>query len=172
MIGPLSLVSQVCADAMIEAASSTPVGCLVEVGVYKGGTAFLLHDLAQRQQRKLYLYDTFTGIPWKSLVDVHDIGEFSDTSVESVQRCCPQAIVCAGIFPASAVEMGPVAFAHLDCDQYRSYQESIEYLSPRMVPGGIIWFDDSTQLYGARLAVMEHFGERVKLHKGKHYVEF
>jgi hypothetical protein len=142
------------------------------VGVYKGGTAHLLHQLAMMQGRILYLYDTFSGIPWKSLVDMHEIGEFSDTSLAEVQSICPEAVITPGIFPASAIDMEPVAFAHLDCDQYRSYQESIEYLSPRMVPGGVLWFDDSTSLYGARLAVMEHFSDRLKVHKGKHYVEF
>jgi hypothetical protein len=169
---PLSLVSQETVNGMVELACRTPPGCFVEVGVYQGGTATILHQLAADLQRTLYLYDTFTGIPWKSLVDVHDIGDFADTSLEAVREHCPDAVITAGIFPASAVEMGPIAFAHLDCDQYRSYQESIDYLAPRMTPGGIMWFDDSNHLYGARLAVMDALGDRVKVHAGKHYVEF
>jgi O-methyltransferase len=171
-MGPLSLVSQATVDAMVEMARGTPPGCFVEVGVYQGGTATILHQLAAEQHRILYLYDTFTGIPWKSLVDEHEIGDFSDTSIEQVRLHCPQAMIVAGVFPASAIEMEPIAFAHLDCDQYRSYQESIEYLTPRMAPGGIMWFDDSTHLYGARLAVMDAMGDRIKSYKGKHYVEF
>jgi hypothetical protein len=170
--GPMSLISQATADAMIELATKTPPGCFVEVGVYQGGSARVLYDLALSQQRTLYLYDTFTGIPWKAVVDEHDIGEYGDTSLDEVKAHCPNAVITAGIFPHSAVEMGPVAFVHLDCDQYRSYQESIEYLAPKMIRGGIMWFDDSMALYGARLAVMDALGDRVQLYKGKHYVEF
>jgi len=169
---PPSLVRQASADAMLELAQGTPQGCFVEVGVYKGGTAVLLHDLAQRQQRDLFLYDTFTGIPYKAVVDEHEIGDFADTSVDEVRQCCPCAIIVPGIFPQSAVYMGPVAFAHIDCDQYQAHCESIEFLLPKMVRGGVIWFDDSTALYGARLAVMSSdLGGSVQLYKGKHYVE-
>ena len=166
------MLTQETVDALVHVASSTPPGCLVEVGVYKGGSAAMLHCLAVEQHRALYLYDTFAGIPYKAVVDEHEIGEFSDTSVEEVREHCPHAIITVGIFPDSAVEMGPIAFVHLDCDQYRAYQESIEYLAPRMTPGGIMWFDDTTNLYGARLAVMDALGDRLKMHKGKHYVEF
>lgn len=172
MIGPVSLVSQHSADGMLEMAVRTPPGCFVEVGVYKGGTAKLLYDLSERQQRRLYLFDTFTGIPYKSAVDDHEVGDFSDTSVEEVQRHCPRAIVIQGVFPGVLTDLEPVAFAHIDCDQYQSHCDSIEFLLPRMVPGGIMWFDDTTALYGARLAVMSSaVGGSVKLYKGKHYVE-
>lgn len=157
---------------MLELATNTPEGCFIEVGVYKGGTAVLLHELALRQKRALFLYDTFTGIPYKCAVDEHEVGDFSDTSVDLVRQCCPHAVIISGVFPRSAVEMGPVAFAHIDCDQYQSHCDSIEFLVPKMVRGGIIWFDDSTALYGARLAVMSSsIGGSVQLYKGKHYVE-
>ncbi len=84
---------------------------------------------------------------------------------------CPAAVVTAGVFPASAVDMGPLAFVHLDCDQYRSYHEAIEFLLPKMVPGGVMWFDDSPALDGARKAVTEFFGDRLKEAVGKHYAE-
>ena len=40
-------------------------------------------------------------------------------------------------------------FVHLDCDQYKSYKDAIEYLAPRMVPCGVIWCDDVDCLPGA-----------------------
>lgn len=166
-----TLISGEVLEAMLEVASQTPAGALVEVGVYRGGSARALHGLAERQQRVLYLYDTFAGIPYANDIDTHAVGEFSDCDVVSVQNACPSAVITPGIFPESAVEMGPIAFAHLDCDQYRSYHESIDYLLPRMVSGGVLWFDDSTVLRGANLAVTECFGERLKMRAGKHYLE-
>ena len=53
--------------------------------------------------------------------------------------------------------MPPIAFAHLDCDQYRSVKESVEYIKPLMMTGGVIWFDDYGCLPGATKAVDELF---------------
>jgi Macrocin-O-methyltransferase (TylF) len=150
-------------------AAQTPPGCIVEVGVYQGGSALELARLG----RPLFLYDTFTGIPCRAHDDSHQIGDFSDTNLVAVMQRIPEAIVIAGVFPDSAVTMPPVAFAHLDCDQYQSVLESAKFLIPLMLKGGVMWFDDSPCLAGAHRAVTELFGDRVKLsHNQKHYVEF
>lgn len=169
---PFSLVAQSTIAAMISMAADTPAGCFVEVGVYKGGTAWHLDRLAMNQGRMSYLYDTFTGIPYTSPADHHQVGDFNDTDFETVVRMMKVSIVVKGIFPASAVYMPQVAFAHLDCDQYQSIIDSCRYLEPKIVKGGVIWFDDSPVLAGAEKAVMELYGERVQILNGKHYVTF
>lgn len=136
-------------------AAKCPPGCLVEVGVYQGGSAWLLSWLAERQGRELFLYDTFEGIPHKSDVDVHEVGDFADCSYESVCEAIPYARVVQGVFPASAVPMPPVAFAHIDCDQYQSVSESLAFLRPLMVPGGAIVLDDVWCLEGATKALYD-----------------
>lgn len=157
---------------MLEVARATPSGCIVEVGVYKGGTGWFLARLCMDQNRPLFLYDTFTGIPHEDPVDSHHIGDFADTSFETVRALIPRAITIAGVFPRSAVDMPPIAFVHLDCDQYRSVKESAEYLIPRMVRHGVIWLDDSPALAGANQAARELFGDRLQLSEtGKHFVE-
>lgn len=154
---------------LVQTARNTPPGCIVEVGVYQGGSAVELAKLG----RALYLYDTFTGIPYRSEHDSHQIGDFSDTSAQQVQELIPAAVIVVGIFPDVAITMPPVSFAHLDCDQYRSVLESARYLAALMVKGGVMWFDDSPCLAGAARAVMELFGDRAKLSRShKHYVEF
>ena len=45
-------------------AKTTPAGCFVEVGVWKGGSASYLTEVAEQQNREIFLYDTFTGIPF------------------------------------------------------------------------------------------------------------
>lgn len=150
-----SLVSEETAKALATLAQSTPAGAFVEVGVYKGGTAWHLSKAAEEQNRSCYLYDTFTGIPYKASMDHHPVGDFGNTSAQEVKEAIPYATVIEGIFPQSAIEMGPIAFVHLDVDQYQSYQEAFAYFQPRMVKGGIIWCDDVGCLAGADLAFKE-----------------
>lgn len=168
-----SLVGEHVINEMIELARNTPAGCFVEVGVYKGGTAQHLDKLAQEQDRKFYGYDTFTGIPYKSEIDQVPTGTFNETSFDEVQNALPHAFMVKGIFPGSAVEMPPVAFVHIDCDQYQSIKESCLYLEPRMVDGGIMWFDDYGCLRSADAAVNELYAGRIEgAHCGKVFVRF
>jgi O-methyltransferase len=138
-------------------ARSAPDGCFVEVGIYTGGSASILTEIAQEQNRKVFLYDTFEGLPYSSNGDTHQVGEFCYTDYEYIKNALPYANVIKGIFPESAVEMPSVAFAHLDVDQYESYVGCINYLKPKMVKGGIMWFDDY-ELAGAKKAIDELIG--------------
>lgn len=170
----VSLVAPDTAAYMAELAASTPPGVFVEVGVYQGGTAQHLLKVANEQGRTLYLYDTFTGIPFKDEIDSHVVGDFRDVDLEKIRRVLGEAVIVQGIFPGSAVPMEKIAFAHLDCDQYRSVKEASLYLAPLMVEGGIMWFDDYPCLAGAKAAVDEVFGDRVENspHGGKTIVRF
>jgi O-methyltransferase len=151
---------------LIEHARLSPPGAFVEVGVYKGGTASWLTELAREQNRSIYLYDTFEGIPYQGQNDWHKVGDFNDTDYLTVKNSLPYAEVIKGIFPASAVPMSNIAFLHLDCDQYQSVIDSLDYCLELMVPGGIIWFDDvpcQNHLIGhgrngADIAVRERYG--------------
>jgi hypothetical protein len=154
---PHSLVDPEVARAMCKLAQGTPRGCFVEVGVYHGGTAWFLAAVAAQQHRALYLYDTFTGIPYRDdAIDSHHVGDFEDTSLGEVQAAVPYGLCIPGVFPASAVKMGRVAFVHLDCDQYRSYRDALWFLHSYMVPGGVIWCDDADCLNSAGTAVREY----------------
>lgn len=170
---PRSLVGLRTILVMLLCAIDTPPGAYVEVGVYKGGTAWWLARLAEDQRRYLYLYDTFEGQPHAvEGLDKHPVGDFGDTDYDAVRNAIPYADVVKGVFPGSAVEMGKIAFVHLDCDQYQSVKEAVLYLWPRMVAGGVIWFDDSPDLAGAKQAVEELFpADRIQTSVvGKHFV--
>lgn len=172
---PHSLVDPEVARAMCKLAQGTPRGCFVEVGVYHGGTAWFLAQAASQQMRALYLYDTFSGIPYRDdAIDSHQVGDFNDTSIESVQAAITYGLCIPGVFPASAIEMGPVGFAHLDCDQYRSYRDSLWYLHSRMVKGGVIWCDDVDCLQSATRAVEEYCtaSRRPLIRAEKPYIQF
>ena len=172
---PESVVGIDVIEEMCALAATTPSGAFVEVGVYNGGTAWYLAKLAEEQQREIFLYDTFEGIPHYSPEhgDAHRIGDFADTFQSAVERDIPYAVVVPGVFPESAVSMPPVAFVHLDVDQYQSYRDSIILLRTRMVPRGIMWFDDDC-LPGAHLAIIEQFSpdKLIRANCGKLYVKF
>jgi len=168
-----SLVDPGVINAMINRAKQTPPGIFVEVGVYKGGTAWHLCKLAKQQNRKIYLYDTFEGIPYKDPVDSHKIGDFKNTSYEKIVKELPYATVVKGIFPDSAVEMEDISFVHFDCDQYKSIIDGVSYLRSKMIKGGVMWFDDYAVLKGATKAIYELFSkEQINIDYTKAYVVF
>jgi O-methyltransferase len=174
---PQSLVGPHVIEELVKVASTTPQGCIVEVGVFKGGTAWYLSQIAEKQHRQIFLFDTFTGIPYKGEFDPITPGTFNETSFEEVQQAIPYAKVVQGIFPQSVekqeINLPDVAFVHLDCDQYQSIIESAKFLSPLMVKGGIMWFDDYGCLEGATRAVEELFKGRIEEAAcGKVFVRF
>ena len=164
---PPSLIEQGHINRMCLIAMGCPSGCFVEVGVFQGGSACYLAEVAKEQDRKIYLYDTFEGIPYQGKLDKHIVGDFNETDYEVIKRLIPYATVVKGIFPQSMVAMEPIAFCHLDVDQYQSYMEAFEVLVPQMVPGGAMILDDYDHLAGATAAADEFFGkDRIILHPG------
>lgn len=157
---------------MIGLAKDAPEGCFVEFGVFKGGTAWHLAKVAREKKAPLYLYDTFSGMPFQDAGDEFEKGSFSSTSVEEIKGLIPDAILCPGVFPASLATMPPIAFCHLDCDQYQSYKDAWRVLSPLMAKGGVMVMDDYPVISAAKRAVDEDCGDRVSIELGKGVVRF
>lgn len=135
-----TLLSREAWATLVFLASRSPPGAFVEIGVYKGGTAWTLAQFG----RPLYLYDTFEGHPESCLIEPesHYKGRFSDTSAEAIQEAIPAAHVIKGMFPQSLVRMPLVGFCHADVDTYQSTVSVLENMIPRMAPSGMILFDD------------------------------
>lgn len=155
LIGPDTLLGEEALNSLLAEAWNSPPGCIVEFGVYKGGSAWHLARVAQAQGRELHLYDTFEGIPYREEFDNHLVGDFNDTDYEAVCRAIPYAKIHKGVFPETLVDMPPIAFAHIDADQYQSVKAAIEVLGPLMVKGGSMIFDDVPCLRGATKALDE-----------------
>jgi hypothetical protein len=119
-------------------------GVVVELGVYQGGA---LKKMAEAVPEKwCYGFDTFSGQPedsWRE-GDFHKPGEFADTSLDGVWSEMPgNVVLMPGWFPDSAAGFDqPITFAHVDMDLEKSTEDAIDWLKPRMVPGGIVVFDD------------------------------
>ncbi len=158
-------------------------GHYVEAGVALGGSAILLARL-KPEATPLTLYDVFGLIPppgEKDDSDAHDryaviasggsagLGGdtyygYLDHLLERVKANLRQFDIdldrdavdlVSGDFEDTLHPGGPIAFAHVDCDWYRSVRTCIERLVPLVSPGGVIVFDDYESYSGCRRAVDE-----------------
>lgn len=180
MSAPATLLVEGAVDAMLELAYRTPVhGVIVEVGVYKGGSAWYLAQLASKRQVELHLFDTFSGIPEKSSIDTHDIGDFGDTHlkdvVEALKDVADLVEYHVGVFPFTIPPewfgCDPfISFIHADADQHATTATIARMAKNLLLPGGIVLFDDYGCLDGATRAVNEAFNVEIQLTpQGKAY---
>ena len=133
-----------------------PNGPVVEVGVYRGGSALALSS--ELRGRELHLFDTFKGIPEKTPhLDGIDVGHFSDVSLDEVKALLPFAHFHVGFFPDTLPDdLTDLSFVHIDCDQYETCKNAIEKLWPRLLPGGVMAFDDYP-FQGIKKAIHDYF---------------
>ncbi len=144
-------------------------GDFAELGVYRGGTALLVALARVPPGRALHLFDTFAGMPRTDpTLDRHRAGDFADTAEADV-RALLEGQACVhfhvGYFPDTAAGLAGrrFAFVHVDADIYRSVADACAFFYPRLVPGGVMVFDDYgfPSCPGARAAVDEFFaGQR------------
>lgn len=135
-------------------------GDIVEIGVWRGGTAKALAEVAPG--RFVHLFDTFSGMPQpKHGTDIHEIGDFSDTSLASVESALngfKNIKLYPGLFPETMPEAMPrICFLHLDADIYQSTKDGLEKFFPLLNVGGVILIDDygRTSCPGVKVAVDE-----------------
>jgi hypothetical protein len=150
-------------------------GNIMECGAARGGSSALL-GIALRNtasSRTLWVLDTFEGIPAPTSADpdqeiaAHYTGSFCG-NMEDVASLLdrvgilPKAHLIKGRFEETVpqIDPGPLAVLHIDGDWYGSVRVCLEYLYDRVVPGGIIQFDDYGHWQGARKAVDEFLAVR------------
>lgn len=144
-------------------------GDVAELGVFKGGTAHLLAVRLKGADKRLHLFDTFGGMPEVDRSrDWHRPGDFADTSLESVQNLLNTTGFGMihwhpGLFPETATGLmdSRFCFVHVDADIYPSVKSACEFFFPRLVPHGVMIFDDYGQVTcpGAKDAVDDYFAD-------------
>lgn len=169
-------------------------GAFVECGVWRGGSmmvvALTLVDLGV-DDRDLYLFDTFTHMPFPGEEDVDLFGEpaadiYEEASTAEAFRYLPfeevQAALAGTGYPVERMHFVPglvedtipgaapeeIALCRLDTDWYRSTAHEMEHLVPRIADGGVLLVDDYGHFMGAKQAVDEYFaarGTEVLLHR-------
>lgn len=134
-------------------------GALLEVGTWRGGSSALIAAQAKRNTiaDTVYLCDTFYGVV--KATEEHDNryrgGEHANATIEDVQAILAKLEVMdntkilTGVFPdetADQITDTQFRFCHIDVDVYQSAKDTVEWLWPRLVIGGMIVYDD----YGTR----------------------
>jgi O-methyltransferase len=153
-------------------------GAIVEFGCYIGTTSLFIQrllDLAPiGANRVFHVYDSFAGLPPKTIADASIAGEgFRAGELAVSKRQFVREFKRAGLqLPimhkrwfnelAAADMPDSVAFAFLDGDFYESILSSLKLVWPRMSPGGTLLIDDYAHeaLPGVERAVRDFFRGR------------
>ena len=129
-------------------------GDVAEVGVYKGGSAYLICSQIKHTNRKFYLFDTFSGLPIssnkkinKNNINLPVPGWLNDTNLNSVKTFLlktkiqsKKLKIIKGIFPESIKKTisKKFSFVHLDTDLFESTYDSLTYFYPKLTKDGSI----------------------------------
>lgn len=157
-------------------------GDVCEFGVAQGATSALLANEIRDTDKRLWLFDSFAGLPKPSPKDQlkDDIFELGSMNrYEGEMRCDPDEVhvrlsrigyprhryeVRAGLVGETLQEGSgpdPVCFAYVDFDFYEPIAHALDYLDRHLSPRGRIMIDDydffST---GAKTAVDEFMSSR------------
>lgn len=163
-------------------------GSIVECGVWRGGSMMAVARTLLRSgcnDRELYLFDTYEGMPRPSEYDVSVTGapaadEFDKRkTAEDASAWCLATLddVAANLsltgypednlrfvkgkvevtIPGAAPEK--IALLRLDTDWYESTRHELRHLYPRLSPGGVLIIDDYGHWQGARKATDEYLAE-------------
>jgi O-methyltransferase len=141
-------------------------GAFAELGVYKGHTARLLHQM--EPTRKFHLYDTFDGFRSSDLdkekgeAAKYTPTNFADTSIDEVKRFLGNSdkfIFHQGHFPETAKDTDNEYFAlvNLDADLYKPTRAGLEYFYPRLSPGGVIIVHDYNYKWEGLVRAVDEF---------------
>jgi O-methyltransferase len=133
-------------------------GDVVEFGCHVGTTSMflarLLAVLDQPGKRRLYLYDSFEGLPEKSPEDMSNAGtQFIKGELLATQKQLkqnflkanlPRPEIVKGWFNTLTADQLPetIAFGFVDGDFYHSILDALQLIWPRLSSGGIIAVDD------------------------------
>jgi hypothetical protein len=142
-------------------------GDFAELGVWRGNTASVLAHIAAKNNRHVYLFDTYEGFNTNDIKGVDadkDVAFFRDTSMNLVKdvigadsQCC---YFIKGYFPEPISESHKsikYAVVNLDCDLYEPMKAGLTFFYPLMSKGGIFLLHDYSSRYwaGAKIAIDE-----------------
>jgi hypothetical protein len=163
-------------------------GDIVECGVWRGGSMMVVARTLvslRRDDRILWLYDTFAGMTAPGEDDVGFDGEAARTEFDRRRTGEGSSTWAAAAldevrenlsstgYPQEMLRFieGPVeqtiprelpdaiSILRLDTDWYSSTRHELEHLYPRLVPGGVLIIDDYGHWRGSRKATDEYFAQ-------------
>jgi O-methyltransferase len=162
---------QVLLTELVRVIENGVAGDVVELGCYEGTSALFEQRVLQQlaPHKNLWLYDSFEGLPEKTVEDSSASGEqFKGGELRASKARLVKNFVKAGLtlpeikrawfYELDAKDLpSEVCFAFLDGDFYESIADSLKLVWPLMARGGVIVIDDyqNSALPGAAQAVNE-----------------
>jgi O-methyltransferase len=153
-------------------------GDIVELGCYIGTTSLFIQRLLdahlEGKGRAFHAYDSFAGLPEKTIADASvagtnfKAGELSVSKKQFIREFQRARVRLPILHKAWFNELSTsdipehIAFAFLDGDFYDSILCSLKLVWPRMTPGGLMLIDDYGReaLPGVERAVRDFFQHR------------
>jgi len=140
-------------------------GDFAECGVFRGGSAFFMCQIAQADNKEVHLFDSFQGL---SNPEQHESAHWTvgDLAIDEEEVKANLADfdnfhTYPGWIPERFADVADrsFSFVHIDVDLQQPTRDSIEFFFPRMVAGGILLLDDhgSAMCPGARQAALTYF---------------
>ena len=183
LIKPYTVLSEERKNALYQCAESVNSnniqGDFVECGVLNGGSAGILGGilLESNMNRKMWLFDSFEGLPEPSEADIDSHGEkgkkglftgseekvrelifdklkMSDKRVEIVKGWYEKTV------PETEKRIDKIAVLHMDCDFYESVKICMNSLFDKIQSGGYLVIDDYGRWKGCKKAIDEFFMQR------------
>jgi len=151
------------------AATAAIGGDVVEFGCYVGTTSVHLAKALQSSRKRLYLYDSFAGLPEKRTEDMSPAGEqFKAGELLASKKELIRNLKQAGV-PMPHIKKAwfsdltnddvphEISFAFLDGDYYDSVRDPLRLIWPYLSAGAVVVVDDyaNDALPGAAKAVDE-----------------
>lgn len=161
-------------------------GDVAEFGCYIGTTSLFIRRLLNEQgnEKKFYAYDSFEGLPSKTIQDASAAGsDFKAGELKVSKRQFLREFKRARLEPPITHKAwfnelrakqlpGQLAFAFLDGDFYDSIMDSLGLVWPRLTSGGTLTMDDYDRetLPGVARAVRDYFGGHVPAIRHEHNI--
>jgi O-methyltransferase len=148
-------------------------GAVVEFGCYTGTTSLFIRRLldvrGEGSQHEFHVYDSFAGLPPKTMQDNSNVGEqFRGGELAASKRQFMNEFLKARLdlpfihkkWFSDLTEdevPKPICFAFLDGDFYESIRDSLQLVLPHLAPGATLVLDDYAReaLPGVARAVHE-----------------
>jgi O-methyltransferase len=150
-------------------------GHFIETGVWRGGCCILMRGILaayHEGKRKVYVADSFDGVPPPK--PERYPADRDDTLYRHPELAVPldavkanfarygllddQIVFVEGLFSDTlpSLDCGPLALLRLDGDLYESTWLALQYLYPKLSPGGFVIVDDFGVSAGCRQAVADY----------------
>jgi O-methyltransferase len=165
-------------------------GDVCEFGVAQGATSALLANEIRGTDKKLWLFDSFEGLPKPTDKDklIDDIFNLGSMEAYAGQMACDISMVKDRLksiaFPLNRVEIVPgfiektihlsnlpkaVSFAYVDFDFYEPILITLNYLDEHLSPGGHIVVDDYGWFSSGAQTAVDEF---TSAHAGQYEITF